>query len=475
MNTASTIWSFFKGKGLNDFAIAGIMGNLYAESALKPNNLQNSYQTKLGYTDEAYTKAVDNGTYTNFVKDSAGYGLAQWTYWSRKQALLEYARYTGKSISDLTMQLEFMWKEMQTYKSMLSTLKSATSVLEASNAVLTQYERPADMSEAAQQKRAAYGQDYYNKHAGVPEDRFCVVVSDHADLNDAKKQIDKLRAAGFSNAYVLEKPTGTLIEFPPDKVEEEQVKVEVSTAKYDPAVVIEVAMGEVGYLEKASNADLDDNTANAGDQNFTKYARDLDKLGFYNGKKNGVAWCDIFTDWCFVKAYGKEAALALTFQPTKAADNCGAGCKYSRQYYQNKGRLFDTPKPGDQIFFYSADKSKISHTGLVYAVDNSYVYTVEGNTSSASGVVDNGGAVSKKKYKLSYERLAGFGRPGYDVEYKEEASSENYILYTVKSGDSLWSLAKRFLGNGEEWPRIAEMNGIKGTLILDGATIKIPS
>ena len=112
MSVASTIWSFFKGKGLNDFAIAGIMGNLNAESALKPTNLQNSYQSKLGYTDDTYTAAVDSGAYTNFVKDCAGYGLAQWTYWSRKQALLDYARSVGKSIGDLTMQLEFMWKEM---------------------------------------------------------------------------------------------------------------------------------------------------------------------------------------------------------------------------------------------------------------------------------------------------------------------------------------------------------------------------
>ena len=84
------------------------MGNLYAESGLSPINLQNSYNTKLKYSDAAYTDAVDNGKYTNFVKDSAGYGLAQWTYWSRKQNLLNYAKSTGKSIGDLNMQLEFL-------------------------------------------------------------------------------------------------------------------------------------------------------------------------------------------------------------------------------------------------------------------------------------------------------------------------------------------------------------------------------
>ena len=106
------IWNYFKDKGLNEFGIAGLMGNLYAESALNPKNLQNTYEKKLGYSDTDYTQAVDNGIYNNFVKDSAGYGLAQWTYWSRKQALLSYAKSVGKSIGDLEMQLGFLYKEL---------------------------------------------------------------------------------------------------------------------------------------------------------------------------------------------------------------------------------------------------------------------------------------------------------------------------------------------------------------------------
>lgn len=164
-NNEQIIWNFFKGKGLNDFAIAGIMGNLYAESGLRSTNLQNFYEKKLGYTDESYTAAVDDGSYSNFVKDSAGYGLAQWTYWSRKQSLLEYAQSVGKSIGDLFMQLDFLWKEMQTYKTMITSLSTVTSVLEASNIVLLQYERPADQSETVQNKRASYGNVYYNKYA----------------------------------------------------------------------------------------------------------------------------------------------------------------------------------------------------------------------------------------------------------------------------------------------------------------------
>lgn len=257
----STIWNYFEEKGLNDFAVAGIMGNIYAESGFKPTNLQNAYEKKLGYTDDSYTAAVDNGSYGNFVKDSAGYGLAQWTYWSRKQALLEYARSVGKSIGDLSMQLDFMWKEMQGYKSMMTTLNSATSVLEASNAVLLQYERPADQSESAQNRRAGYGQTYYEKYAGkaatpaptgtlyrvqvgayskrenadrqlaaVQGKGFDALIKKVGDLykvqtgaysvkSNAEAQIDRLKAAGFTDAYITTESGGTVVATTPQEEE----------------------------------------------------------------------------------------------------------------------------------------------------------------------------------------------------------------------------------------------------------------
>ena len=160
-----TIWNFFAGKGLNHFAIAGIMGNLYAESGLRSNNLQNSYEKKLGYADAAYTAAVDNGTYANFVNDAAGYGLAQWTYWSRKKALYDFAKSAKKSIADLQMQLDFLWKELQGYSAVMTVLKAATSVQEASDIFMVKFENPADQTATVKAKRAAYGQKYFDKYA----------------------------------------------------------------------------------------------------------------------------------------------------------------------------------------------------------------------------------------------------------------------------------------------------------------------
>jgi peptidoglycan hydrolase-like protein with peptidoglycan-binding domain len=198
---------------------------------------------------------------------------------------------------------------------------------------------------------------------------------------------------------------------------------------YTASKLIKIAEAEVGYLEKETNKNLDSKTGNAGDENYTKYARDLNKAGYYNGNKNGYAWCDVFVDWCFYQLCGKDAKKAE--QLICQTGDYGAGCDYSAKYYQNKGRLFKDPKPGDQIFFWNSKKTGIAHTGIVVKVTSTYVYTVEGNTSSASGVVANGGAVEKKKYKKSNSRIYRYGRPYYDAEPATEIKSEE-TEYTLK-------------------------------------------
>ena len=160
-NTERSLYAFFKGKGLSDNGIFGLFGNIYAESAMNPKNLQQSYEKKLGFTDDTYTAAVDSGAYGNFVKDAAGYGLAQWTYWSRKQAMLAYHRAAGVSIGDLMTQAGFLYKELsENYTGVLRTLETASSIREASDAVLLKFECPADTGTSVQEKRASYGKQY---------------------------------------------------------------------------------------------------------------------------------------------------------------------------------------------------------------------------------------------------------------------------------------------------------------------------
>ena len=165
-----------------------------------------------------------------------------------------------------------------------------------------------------------------------------------------------------------------------------------------PSDIVNIAIAELGYKEKASNASLDEKTANAGSANWTKYARDLAAAGYYNGNKNGFAWCDVFVDWCFFKAYGAVEGQRIQCQ----TGPLGAGCIYSAQYYRQKGRYDKTPKVGDQVFFQSG--GEIGHTGIVVEVTDSTIVTVEGNASNQ---------VKKNTYNRSNSYIAGYGHPLY--------------------------------------------------------------
>ena len=240
--------------------------------------------------------------------------------------------------------------------------------------------------------------------------------------------------------------------------------------------VIGVARSEVGYLEKKSNKQLDEKTENAGYNNYNKYAKLLDGYGyFYNGKKNGYAWCDCAVDAFFVMAYGVENALRLLCQPKKSY---GAGVGYSRNYYKKKKRFFTKdPKRGDQIFFWKKGKLKLAHTGLVVDVDDTYVYTVEGNTSRSRGVVANGGGVWDKKYKRDYSLIAGYGRPDYDIEpvtqMPELPAPKVGIGDTVK----LKSGAKQYNGKGlasfvyKRKHKVDEVVGDRAVITYGGITV----
>lgn len=144
--------------GYSCAAACGIMANLYYESGFSSNNLQNTYEKKLGYTDSTYTAAVDSGKYTNFAKDSAGYGLCQWTYSTRKQGLLNYAKSKGVSIGDLTMQLEYFIKEITSgsFKTTINSIKNcsndAAGAYKVAYDMCSNFERPANTKTVSAQR-----------------------------------------------------------------------------------------------------------------------------------------------------------------------------------------------------------------------------------------------------------------------------------------------------------------------------------
>ena len=175
--------------------------------------------------------------------------------------------------------------------------------------------------------------------------------------------------------------------------------------------VLDIALAEVGYLEKTNGNNLYSKTANAGHNNYTKYGYEMHSL-YPDTMDYPAPWCDCFFDWCFVKAFGFDMAMRLLHRLDDYTVN-------SATYYKQNGEWYKSPQIGDQIFFNNS-KGGICHTGIVCDISKGYVYTIEGNTSSTEGVEANGGAVAKKRYALTYGRIAGYGRPNYSLISSEE-------------------------------------------------------
>lgn len=242
--------------------------------------------------------------------------------------------------------------------------------------------------------------------------------------------------------------------------------------------LIKIATEELGYLEKKSNKDLDHKTKNAGKNNYTKYNA---VFGV-----NGCYWCAYFICWLFYTLCGNNKANAKKML-------CGAlsgACETLRQAFIKQKRYYTkNPKVGDLVFFKGTRHAGANHIALVVKVTKSNIYTIEGNTSTGKGVVDNGGGVAEKSYSINYSKILGCGRPKYEAEtdtnsnnsqssttssnpVKDTASKVKYYKkYTGKStkvDDVLKAIGvpSKYCGNVKNRKAIAVKNGIsnyKGT------------
>ena len=169
MSNSKTIYDFLLSKIGNEIGVCALMGNLYVESKLDPGLLEGTKARSMNITSEEYRDRVDHGEISidQFAHDGAGYGLAQWTYWSRKEALYKFAKQCGTSISNLEMQLEYLWKELQGYKPVITALKEASNLRVASDIVCLKYEKPKATSEKYLQNRANYGQKYLDEFGTI--------------------------------------------------------------------------------------------------------------------------------------------------------------------------------------------------------------------------------------------------------------------------------------------------------------------
>lgn len=191
--------------------------------------------------------------------------------------------------------------------------------------------------------------------------------------------------------------------------------------------VLDIAQNEVGYLEKKSNAYLDDKTANAGYNNYTKYWRDL------KPSWQKQAWCNCFVNWVFTQAFGASEAKKLLY----TSGDWSYYTPTSAQYFKNNKAWYSSPEAGDIIYF--KDSSRIHHVGIVRKVTSSRVYTIEGNTSNGTAVVANGGGVCAKDYSLKDSNIAGYGRPAYSekIAYTEDSITTGRSGLIVSASTSL--------------------------------------
>lgn len=513
------IWNRLDDEGFNDYGKGGLIGNLDAESGLKPKNLQNSYEKKLGYTDDSYTAAVDNSSYGNFVKDSAGYGLAQWTYWSRKQNMLTFARAAGKSIGDLEMQLDFLCKELkESYPTVYSKLKTAASVREASDIVLTQFERPADQSEAVKLKRANMGQKYYNQYAkktggsvmGVTAQDVLNVMRSWIGFSEAngkfKQIIDlynshKPLARGYAVKYTDEwcDTTVSAAAIKAGAVDligtecgcEEHVKIfknkgiwiEDGTITPQPGDIIVYNWDDntqpndgysdhIGYVESVSGRTITAiegnkgeavgrRTLTVGNGNIRGYARPKYSGSSSTGSSGSMGG-------------GTTTSGGDTVYTVKAGDTLsGIATKYGTTY-QKLAAYNGISNPnkisvGQKIKIPGAGSS-----GSTSAGGGDTVYTVKAG-DTLSGIA--------AKYGTTYQTLAsynGISNPnkisvGQKIKIPGSSSGGGTRTYTVKSGDSLWAIAAKQLGNGSRYKEIKSLNGLTSDTIYAGQVLKLPN
>ena len=354
MTVQEYIISECKKQRLTDEAISALMAQIQAESAFIVNNLEDTANAKLGMTDEQYVKAVDSGSYTNFVRDGFGFGIYQITFYTRKQNFLNYVRARNGSIGDLKLQVGFMFWEFQNYfAGIWNQMKASHDLYTLTKELLEKWENPYEQVENLR-VRYGYAQSWMNK------------VKDFKEVNNTMTQNE-----------AIEK-------------------------------VLDLAKGEIGYHEQGDNV--------------TKYAAYLDSIsGFYNGPKNGFAWCDVFVDYLFVKSFGADIGRRMVCQPLQSA---GAGCLYSAQYYKQAGRWVTYPQPGDQIFF-SYAPGEYSHTGIVESVANGMVNTIEGNTSDM---------VARRSYPLASSSIVGYGRPNWDLV--AESSADDFYDVSIDVQDT---------------------------------------
>lgn len=202
--TDQQIWDNLIETFNNPYGVAAIMGNLFAESSMNPMCCTGLK----GQTASDYISKVKHGEISKeqFCLDGVAFGLVQWRYRTRKEALYSYASEHKGAIDDPEIQLGYLKKELTTgYSTARNAVMNAKSVKEASDTFMLKYEKPGNTSEAAKEKRAKFGEQYYERFAAGKK-KMVATTTDRVFLRagDGKQYpaVSMVQKAGTELEYV---------------------------------------------------------------------------------------------------------------------------------------------------------------------------------------------------------------------------------------------------------------------------------
>ena len=444
----ANIWWYLKQLGMTDAGAAGMMGNLSAESGLHPDRVQGDIPYSQASVD--YTKKVDNGSISkdNFINKGpggGGYGLAQWTYYTRKQGLYNLAKSRNTSIADIGTQLQWLGTELNGYTSVMNTLKTTNDIQAASDIVLTQFERPANQGASVKAARKNLGQGFFNTYKGTKGTEITgSVLPGKSTLTGTDSTTDTSSGSTDTSANTSTESSNSSDIF-------SYVSSEIDNVLGDKLSNITNKLSEIGDMSKylkgfnipgsqsssGETSGTDESNANNSSTN-SKYADKMVEIAknelnlgikenplgsdnvkyndWYYGKKNNAAWCAAFVSWV-----ANQAGVPTDVIPKYAYTPTGYN------FFKNAGREVDKTKAkaGDILFTYSPSAGRISHTGIVTGMTGKAVDSIEGNWSNKVSAVRRGPtkAESKNVDASEYNNLH-IVRPNYGTGNKNKPLSK---------------------------------------------------
>ena len=497
------IWNYLVAAGLTAHGAAGLMGNLYAESGLVPTNLQNTYEKKLGYTDATYTAAVDSGKYQFFETDQAGYGLAQWTYCTRKAELIDYAKCCRKSIGDLEMQLDFLMKELrEDFKKVLAVLTTASTVKEASDIVLTQFERPADQGSTVKAKRASYGQTYYNKYGGGTTATGTASGNGGTKMTakelvakaiDVAKNHNTVYMWGVFGAPVTENViAGKAAQYPDWYTAAKQTAFRKLIGKgyfgFDCVCLIKALLwGWTGDSSKSYGGATyaSNGVPDIGADAMIGKCSGVSTTGWDSMEIGEALWCSGHIGLYIGDGLAVECTPAWQNKvQITAVKNIGTKDGYNARKWTKHGKL-------PYVTYDGVAETTTTQTSAATAYQVGDIVEFTGTKHYASANATTGPACKPGKAKVTaiskgakhpyhLVRQTGGGSTVYGwvdaADIGGSSSNANgYRSHTVVRGDTLWALANTYLGNGNRYKEIMSLNGMTSTTIKIGQVLKIPA